>query len=156
MWTADSWKRPWCWERLRVEGEKGIRGWDGWIWRHQYNGHELGQTPGDGEEQGGLACYRPRGHEESDITGQLNNNKYGWWSFGLSWLGLSQMMLLWTLLCMYFSEPHMQFGWECALRWNCWLIGYAFFQFYKALLNCSTEGLYQFTFPQTLPFNKSL
>ena len=24
------WKSPWCWERLRAEGEKGIRGWDGW------------------------------------------------------------------------------------------------------------------------------
>ena len=33
------WKSPWCWERLRAEGEEGIRGWDGqmaspkqWIW----------------------------------------------------------------------------------------------------------------------------
>ena len=24
------WKRPWCWERLRVGGEGGDRGWDGW------------------------------------------------------------------------------------------------------------------------------
>ena len=24
------WKSPWCWERLRA-GEKGIRGWDGWM-----------------------------------------------------------------------------------------------------------------------------
>ena len=22
------WKSPWCWERLRAEGEEGIRGWD--------------------------------------------------------------------------------------------------------------------------------
>ena len=36
--------------------------------------HELGQTPGDGEEQGGLVCCRPWGYEESDTTGQLNNN----------------------------------------------------------------------------------
>ena len=35
------WKRPWCWERLKVKGEGGHRGWDGqiasltqwaWIW----------------------------------------------------------------------------------------------------------------------------
>ena len=33
------WKRPWCWERLRVGGEGGSREWDGrmasltqWIW----------------------------------------------------------------------------------------------------------------------------
>ena len=24
------WKRPWCWERLRVGGEGGDRVWDGW------------------------------------------------------------------------------------------------------------------------------
>jgi len=25
-------------------------------WHHQCSGHELGQTPGDGEGQGGLMC----------------------------------------------------------------------------------------------------
>ena len=25
------WKRPWCWGRLRVRGEGGNRGWDGWM-----------------------------------------------------------------------------------------------------------------------------
>ena len=24
-------KSPWCWERLRAEGEEGVRGWDGWM-----------------------------------------------------------------------------------------------------------------------------
>ena len=24
-------KRPWCWERLKVEGEEDGRGWDGWM-----------------------------------------------------------------------------------------------------------------------------
>ena len=38
------------------------------------NEHELAQTPGDGEGQGGLACCSPRGQKESDTTGQLNNN----------------------------------------------------------------------------------
>ena len=31
MWTADSLKSPWCWERLRAEGEEGVRGWGGWM-----------------------------------------------------------------------------------------------------------------------------
>ena len=31
-------------------------------WHHQCNGHELGQTSGDGEEQGDLACCSPWGH----------------------------------------------------------------------------------------------
>ena len=30
-------------------------------WHHQFSGHELGQTPGDGEKQGSLACCSPRG-----------------------------------------------------------------------------------------------
>ena len=25
------WKRPWCWERLKVRGEGDDRGWDGWM-----------------------------------------------------------------------------------------------------------------------------
>ena len=25
------WKRPWCWERLRIGGEGEGRGWDGWL-----------------------------------------------------------------------------------------------------------------------------
>ena len=31
--------------------------------------HKLGQTPGDGEGQGGLACSNPWGRKESDTTG---------------------------------------------------------------------------------------
>ena len=36
-------------------------------WHHQCNGYELGQTPGDGERQGGLACYSPRDLKESGM-----------------------------------------------------------------------------------------
>ena len=28
-------------------------------WYHLFNGHEIGQTPGDGEGQGSLARYTP-------------------------------------------------------------------------------------------------
>ena len=41
-------------------------------WHHQLNGHEFGETPGDGEGQEDLACYSPWGHEEWDMTEQLN------------------------------------------------------------------------------------
>jgi len=44
-------------------------------WHHQFNGHELGQTPGDSEGQGGLACCSPWGSKESDVTWLLNNSK---------------------------------------------------------------------------------
>ena len=31
------WKRPWCWERLKVGGERDNRGWDGWMaWPTQW------------------------------------------------------------------------------------------------------------------------
>ena len=41
---------------------------------HQHNEYECGQTLGDGEGQGSLACCSPQGHKKSDMTGQLNNN----------------------------------------------------------------------------------
>ena len=43
-------------------------------WHHWFNGHELGQTLGDGEGQGGLMCCSPWGCQESDMTWRLNNN----------------------------------------------------------------------------------
>ena len=33
---------------------------------HQCNEHVLGQTPGDGEGQGGLVYYSPWGYKDSD------------------------------------------------------------------------------------------
>ena len=43
-------------------------------WHHRLNGHELGQIPGDGEGQGGLACCSPWGHKELGRALWLNNN----------------------------------------------------------------------------------
>ena len=44
-------------------------------WHHQLNGHEFGQTPGDGEGQRGRVCCSPWGHKELDVTERLNSNK---------------------------------------------------------------------------------
>ena len=44
-------------------------------WHNRANGHELGQSPGDGEGQGSLACCSPWGCKESDVTKLLNINK---------------------------------------------------------------------------------
>ena len=41
-------------------------------WHHQFNGHELEQTAGDDEGQGGLAFCSPWGYKESNMTEQLN------------------------------------------------------------------------------------
>ena len=44
-------------------------------WHNRCNEHELVQTPGDGEGQGGLTCFSPCDHKELHTTEQLNNNK---------------------------------------------------------------------------------
>ena len=51
---------------------------------HWCNEHELGQTLGDGEGQGGLACCSPWGHKELDMTGRLNNNSPN----AILWMGI--------------------------------------------------------------------
>ena len=62
---------------------------------HRCNEHELGQTPVDGEGQGGLACYSPCGREESDPTERLNNNSV--WDINImSLLKSAQLCLLYV------------------------------------------------------------
>ena len=41
-------------------------------WHHQFNGHELGQTLGGGEGQGGLVCCDSWRRKELDMTERLN------------------------------------------------------------------------------------
>ena len=43
-------------------------------WHHRLNGHEFGQTPGNGGDQKNLA-WGPRGHKQPDMTQQLNSDK---------------------------------------------------------------------------------
>ena len=74
------WKSPWCWERLRAKEKRASE--DEMAGRHHWcNKHELGQTPEDGEGQGGLACCSPWGCKESDMTEWLNNSNL--WLFNL-------------------------------------------------------------------------
>ena len=44
--------------------EKGMKEDEIVGWHHRLNGHEFGQTPGDGEEQARLACISPWGCKE--------------------------------------------------------------------------------------------
>ena len=41
-------------------------------WHHQLSGHEFESALGVGDRQGGLACCDSWGHEELDVTEQLN------------------------------------------------------------------------------------
>ena len=76
LWPPDAknwliWKDPDAGKDWRRE-EKGTTE-DGMVgWHHQLNGHEFGETPGVGDRQEDLACCSPWGHEEWDMTEQLN------------------------------------------------------------------------------------
>ena len=47
-------------------------------WHHGLDGRESEWTPGDGDEQGGLACYNSWGCKESDMTERLTWTDW-WW-----------------------------------------------------------------------------
>ena len=58
-------------------------------WHHQFNGHELEQTPGDREGQESLACYNPWAHKEYP-TEWLDNNYRPWkWKCSYSFMSAS-------------------------------------------------------------------
>ena len=44
-------------------------------WHHRLNGHEFGQSPGDGKGLRSLACCSPRGHKGSDTTEQQQDSR---------------------------------------------------------------------------------
>ena len=62
-------QKDWGQEEKRAPEDEMTR------WHHWCNGHELGQTLGDGEGQGGLECCSPWSCKESDMIGRLKNNK---------------------------------------------------------------------------------
>ena len=53
MPRADSWKRPWCWKKLRQE-EKGVTADEMVGWHHWFDGREFKQTHGNSD---GLSLY---------------------------------------------------------------------------------------------------
>ena len=68
IWPLDAktwfiWKDPDAGQDWRQE-EKGMTEDEMAGWRHRLNGNELGQTPGDSEGHGDLACCSPRGLQE--------------------------------------------------------------------------------------------
>ena len=67
------WKRPWCWERLKRQEEKGKTEDEMVGQNHWLNGCEFEQTPGDGEGRGSLMCCSPCSCKEPDMTLWLNN-----------------------------------------------------------------------------------
>ena len=68
-WLIGKW--PWYWERLKAGGEGHHRGWMVG-WHHWLDGHEFGQAPEVGDDQGTLVCCSPWGLEWG-TTERLNN-----------------------------------------------------------------------------------
>ena len=67
------WNSPWCWERLRAEGEEGVKGWDGctasptqrtWTWANFRRWWGTGK-PG---------MLQSMGSQRVEPTEWLNNN----------------------------------------------------------------------------------
>ena len=57
-------------------------------WHHRFNGHELGQTLGDGDRQGGLVCCSPWGHRvRHDLATEETKSPLSVW-FSLCYLQL--------------------------------------------------------------------
>ena len=61
-------------------------------WHHQFNGHELGQTPGDAEGQGGLGHCSSWARKELDMTWGLNNNNIPFHVYITSSLSIHPLM----------------------------------------------------------------
>ena len=76
LWPPDAkswliWKKPWCWERLKVGGEGDNRGWDGWM-ASPIQWTWIWVNSGSWWWTGSLACCSPWGRKESDKNEWLN------------------------------------------------------------------------------------
>ena len=86
--------------RARKEGatEDEMVGWHHWL-----NGHEFGQTPGDGEGQGSLVCCSPWGCKESDMTERLNSITTVCW---FSLFFCKEIKTVWGITGLIFHSDH--------------------------------------------------
>ena len=69
---AKKWKRKYWGQEKKGATEDEMTGW-----HHRLNGHAFEQTPGAGDGHGGLPCYSPWGHKESDTCERLNWTEHG-------------------------------------------------------------------------------
>ena len=65
------WKRPWCWERLKAEGEEDDRGWDGWM-ASPTQWTWVRASSVNWWWTGKAACCSSWGRKESDMSERLN------------------------------------------------------------------------------------
>ena len=99
---------------------------------HRCNGHELGQTPGDGEGQGDLACCSPWGHKELDTTGRLNNDHHHMYHIPFYFTRQTEDLVLSSrrcngnrlclFLCILLPPPLTSSHWKVSKRSSVWTV----------------------------------
>ena len=118
LWSPNAnrtdWKRPWCWERLST-GEEGVM---------EDERVEFGETLGDGEGQGSLACCRLWGYKESDMTVWRNKE-----SCGHCWV----FQICWHIECSTLTASSLRI-WHSSARISSPLLGFFVVMLLKALL----------------------
>ena len=84
------WKRPWCWERLKVGGEGDDRGWDGWmasptqwtwVWVNSGSWWWTGR-PGVLQSMG---SQRVKHDRVTELSEHCSQQKYNWQTFSINW-----------------------------------------------------------------------
>ena len=73
MWRANLLKKTLMLGKIEGRSRRGWQENEMVGWYHQFNGHELGQTLGEGEGQGNLVWFSPWGWKQSDATWWLHN-----------------------------------------------------------------------------------
>ena len=77
MWTSDSLEKSLLLGNIEGRRKRGLSKDEMAGWHHWCDGHELGQTSGDGEGQGGLVCCTPWGCKESNMNWASEQQQ--WW-----------------------------------------------------------------------------
>ena len=67
--TADSLEKSLMLGKIEGRRRRGRENDEIARWHHQCTGHELGQTPGNGEGLGDLECHSLWGYKDPDMTG---------------------------------------------------------------------------------------
>ena len=114
---AENWlvgKDPDAWKDWKQE-KKGTTVDEMVGWHHGLDGHEFEQAPGVGDGQGGLVCYSPWGHKESDMTEQLN-----WTKLNILSTNSFSVEIVQNHFCSYIkSESHsFSHGWLFITPWT--------------------------------------